>query len=72
MSNQSVAQFYRKLDLKPKGLVLNLLFWLLIIMTINISIISFVILYGLLGLIFSDFIIALMRKKDENNMIYVD
>lgn len=52
--------------------IIRLLFWLLIIVTININIIPFMILYGLLGLIFSDFIVALTRKKDENNMIYVD
>ena len=55
-----------------KGGILRLLFWLLVAITININLVPFIILYGLLGLIFSDYIIALTRKSDENNLIYVD
>ena len=55
-----------------KSGIIRLLFWVLVAVTIDINIIPLIIIYSLLGLIFSDLIIATTRKKDENNMIYAD
>lgn len=55
-----------------KSGIIRLSFLLLATILININVIPFIIICGLIGLIFSDFVILLTRKIDESNMIYVD